>query len=154
VRTRTVCATVVLGLVVIVAGVSLGEEVKGSGEGILVGSPPAEMQLPGGETYVQLDNRQVLMATDPSHPFHRVAITCSGSCRGAESGSCAGGCTGQDPDGDVINFTWNGQSKGEWTLVGGTGKWQGATGSGTWEDMGPLGAGFTRNAWSGTIQMP
>ncbi len=53
----------------------------------------------------------------------------------------------------VITFSWDGMDQGGWKLIGGSGKWSKARGSGTWKDTGPMGAGFTRNTWTGSIRM-
>ncbi len=151
--------TVLTGLVILAltgAGVSLAGEMSGSGEAIVVSSPPKETPLPGGDTFLELQTQEIMLASDAGHPFHHVAMTCVGTCTvDAEGGmtTCAGGCTGQDPDGDVITFSWDGFDGGGWKLVGGTGKWSGASGWGSWKSAGPMGAGFTRNTWSDSIEM-
>ncbi len=132
------------------------EDITGTGEAIIVAAPPVETELPDGSTHIELLTEEVLMAADPSHPFHRVSITCCGNCTvaaGETAASCAGGCTGQDPDGDIITLTWDGQFGGGWTLTGGSGKWANASGEGQWRSAGMMGAGFSRNEWKGTIRM-
>ena len=149
-------STLALVLIVAVTAPSFAQEISGSGESVIINMPPRETELPNGRIFRELQNQQILIASDLSHPFHHVALTCSGTCMvnpGDETGSCVGGCNGRDQDGDVITFSWDGMDQGGWKLIGGSGKWSKARGSGTWKDTGPMGAGFTRNTWTGSIRM-
>ncbi|UCF68524.1 MAG: hypothetical protein JSV80_04305 [Acidobacteriota bacterium] len=154
-RIRSVLAMLAISALA-VAAPCIAQEMTGNGESIIVDMPPKETALPDGYSFVELQSRQLLVSADTDHPFHHAAIICSGTCTmkpGGESGSCSGGCTGRDPDGDVITFSWDGMDQGGWKLLGGSGKWSKASGSGMWKSMGPMGAGFTRSTWSGTIRM-
>jgi hypothetical protein len=144
-----------LALVCLVVPAALAETITGSGDNVLVGKPSASDQLADGRTYMTIGNRQVLLAEDAAHPFHRLPIDCDGACLMAgESGTCMGSCTGIDAGGDMAFFTWEGQNEGTWKLAGGSGKFAGGSGGGTWRNEGVLGAGFTHNSWQGTIEMP
>ena len=138
--------------VVVWAASAMAGEVSGSGTSIIMAAAPAETELSDGRMYTQMHSEQVLVAD--GHPFDGVAMSCHGVClMEGESGTCAGGCGGVDKDGDLIHFSFDGVTAGDWKLLGGSGKWANASGSGTWKEGGTLGATFTSNDWTGTIQM-
>jgi hypothetical protein len=64
-----------------------------------------------------------------------------------------GSCTWVDKDGDLALFTWDGQTSGNWKLVGGSGKYAYATGKGTWEGTGAYPGGIVKNSWQGEINI-
>lgn len=137
-----------------VASPAVAESISGNGVGVVTELPGETQELADGRTYTTVGNRQILLAEDPDHPFHHVAIDCAGACvLEGESGPCRGSCTGIDPDGDMIFLTWTGQDNGEWWLEDGSGKFEGASGSGTWKSEGAVGAGFNKNSWEGTIEI-
>lgn len=145
-----------VGVVVVLLGMApLGAEtISGAGDGLLVAKSTSSQELGDGTSWVTLGNRQVLLAEDSSHPFHRLPIDCDGVCHmDGESGTCMGYCAGIDADGDMAMITWTGQTSGTWKLVGGTGKFDGASGGGGWKEEGAVGAGFTHNSWQGTIEL-
>ena len=127
-------------------------EVSGSGSAIVVSDAPSETELADGRIYEERHLNQVLRSD--GHPFDGVVMSCGGVClMDGEDGTCFGGCTGMDRDGDMIHFSYDGNTSGGWNLLGGTGKWVGSSGSGTWENIGPAGAGFSKTDWTGTIQI-
>jgi hypothetical protein len=81
---------------------------------------------------------------DPSSPFRGLHGICFGMTefQGDEVVGGSGYCTYKDAEGDTYVSTWipraspaPGKSAGEWTAVGGTGKFEGATGSGVYETV-------------------
>jgi hypothetical protein len=81
---------------------------------------------------------------DPSSPFRGLTGRCFGMTefKGDEVVGGGGYCTYENADGDTYVSSWiprtspgPGKSAGEWTAVGGTGKFDGATGSGVYETV-------------------
>lgn len=81
---------------------------------------------------------------DPASPLNGLHGVCFGMTefQGDEVVGGSGFCTYEDADGDRYVSSWipkaspaPGKSAGEWTAVGGTGKFEGATGSGTYETV-------------------
>lgn len=98
---------------------------------------------------------------DPDSPM----ATASGPCFGAvvvDGGRVSGGgdCVYTDADGDAWVTEWSadgigddGRTQGSWRIVGGTGKWDGATGGGRF-DAGEDAAGAYTNNVTGAVSMP
>lgn len=65
-------------------------------------------------------------------PFDRLEDVCLGHATvvGDDWSRLFGTCVKTDKDGDQILVTW-GETKDQWSIVGGTGKFKGITGSGT-----------------------
>lgn len=130
-----------------------GETVHG--DNVVVLKEAVTTPLADGASYVTAGNRQIATMDDPKHPLNGASGDCDGACVvGADKkATCMGSCTWVDRGGDIAFFTWNGMTDGGWKLLGGTGKWMGATGEGTWKN-GPMSAGgFGHNLWQGTIQL-
>ncbi len=78
---------------------------------------------------------------DPNSPFATAKGPCFGSIlidKGAVSGD--GLCHYTDGDGDLVAMKWmakgmsaEGRTLGEWMILGGTGKWDGASGGGDFD---------------------
>ena len=81
----------------------------------------------------------VIVSENPSAPYHLAAGECGGTFLTTPDGKTQGWghCARKDKDGDVLNEAWTlplGTSfKGNWKLVGGTGKYANSSGTATWE---------------------
>jgi len=138
----------------LVASVSLAQAAKG--ENIVVPKEPVTTKLAGGKTFMTQGNHQFFVTSDAKHPLNGASGDCDGACvvDASKAGMCMGSCTVVDRDGDLVFFTWDGQTEGTWKLAGGSGKWKGSSGQGTWKNVGDATAGnFARNAWEGTMSM-
>ncbi len=91
----------------------------------------------------------IFTTTDPNHPLNQASGDCDGACIIDADGNaiCMGSCTWVDSDGHLAFFTWTGQDKGSWRLIGGSGKYAHATG---WGGSGAC-ARFARLDRSGSI---
>ena len=98
---------------------------------------------------------------DPSSPFRGLTGICFGMTefKGDEVVGGNGYCTYEDAEGDTYVSSWipraspaPGKSTGEWTAVGGTGKFEGATGSGVYETV-RLGSGGRQRTLTGKITL-
>jgi hypothetical protein len=98
---------------------------------------------------------------DASSPMRGLHGKCFGMTefRGDEVVGGSGYCTYLDADGDTYVSRWiptsstgPGKSGGEWTAVGGTGKFEGATGSGVYETV-RTGDGTRQRTLTGRITL-
>ncbi len=132
------CLTVTMGTALLcLFHVSLGQaqEMKGSGRVSFVRHSSETFQLPDGTTGQRLHSKGVVIANEPTHPFHLSTQDCLGTylmdSDGAVS-SANGYCDGIDRDGHIWWIWWkNDQEGGSWGFLGGTGKWDGTEGGGT-----------------------
>ena len=98
---------------------------------------------------------------DPSNPLNGATGPCFGEVElknGAPEGD--GYCTWTDTAGDNILINWTatgtnaeGNNLGDWQLLGGTGRWQGATGGGTYRIVSEEGSDKRINQAIGTITL-
>ena len=126
------------------------------GQNIEVAEPGETFELPNGKTFSSLRSKLVHLGVSDGNPFDKAISTCSGSCTMEADGSagmCFGACSGYDVDGDVYHFIWDGFADGTWTLIGGTGKWEGSSGGGKWYPGAMASSGFANPNWDGTITM-
>ena len=126
------------------------------GENIVVPKDPTTTKLPSGKSYMTLGNHQVFVTSDSKHALNGASGDCDGACvvNASNTGMCMGSCTVVDREGDIVFFTWDGQTEGSWKLAGGSGKWKGSSGQGTWKNTETAAPGnFARNAWEGTMSM-
>jgi len=98
---------------------------------------------------------------NPGSPMASATGPCFGSVV-INAGRVTGGghCAYTDGDGDSWVAQWtadgmseDGRTQGDWQIVGGTGKWQGASGGGRF-DAGTDAAGTYTNNVTGSITMP
>jgi hypothetical protein len=100
-------------------------------------------------------------AQDPDNPLSGAKGTCVGA--GLAEGSAldaTGFCTLTDADGDMAlveysadSFDQNGAMVGDWTIKGGTGKWETATGGGGFASLSDQEKGTVRNEITGELMM-
>ena len=120
-----------------------------------IAEPPVSVELPNGLTYLTVVSKQVHFGRSANNPVDRAISSCIAGCTVDSSGggNCLGSCSGYDVDGDVFSFTWDGMTGGTWTLVGGSGKYNGATGGGDWTGVPTSDASTALPEWTGTITM-
>lgn len=90
------------------------------------------------QVVIKSDNQGTITTVDPNNPINGATGGCSGTML-LSMGKLTGGgyCTYEDADGDtsIVSFTSAGMNdkggnSGTWMMVGGTGKYMGATGGG------------------------
>jgi hypothetical protein len=100
-------------------------------------------------------------AEDPNNPMNGAKGPCFGEMeinKGAVAGD--GYCTWVDADGESILVTWtatgrdaDGNGIGEWQLMGGSGKWDGASGGGGYTVIAKDGSPERTNVTTGEITL-
>lgn len=132
------------------------EEVTGGGTVTYTMTWSEAVRLPEGAVQ-RYRLSGVILADDVANPFHLSTQDCNGTTALGGSGkpSIVGGyCDAIDAQGDVWWISWSGSGQeSRWTILGGTGKYEGMTGSGTakWLTQKPDGRGIVR--WDGTWRM-
>lgn len=119
----------------------------------MISEPPITVELPNGVTYLTVANKQIHFGRSANNPFDRAISSCIAGCTidSSGGGNCLGSCSGYDVDGDVFSFIWDGLTGGTWTLVGGSGKYDGATGGGDWTGVATSDVSISLPEWTGTI---
>jgi len=111
--------------------------------------------LPTGEKVVQFTWSGLHMADNPAYPSDGAAQDCAGTLWIAADGGTTvrGACTLTDKDGDVEALTFEGtRETGAFTVTGGTGKYQGATGSGSYGPITMVGDDRGFLIWSAELE--
>jgi hypothetical protein len=124
----------------------------------------ANMPMPVAEGFVVIQTSTTYSGfetPDPANPMAGVSGPCFGAVlihAGAVSGS--GYCHYTDGDGDMVVMNWTAdglsaenRTLGDWSIVGGTGKWAEATGGGRF-DAGTDAAGVYTNNTTGEFTLP
>jgi hypothetical protein len=100
-------------------------------------------QLSDSHIYVTgINIHEKITTSDPDNPLNGAAGTCSGVLEFIDGKMDASGyCRFKDTSGDIHIGQWTGREmtedgvfKGDFTVLGGTGKWDGATGGGTFSE--------------------
>lgn len=102
-----------------------------------------------------------LMMKDASHPYNGMSGECFGSFEmKIPSAAGSGSCIFSDDEGnvsasrfEVTGMTAEGAITGTWSLLGGTGKFEGATGGGRFHNMSDREAGTFENTIAGAMNM-
>jgi hypothetical protein len=120
--------------------------------------------MPVAEGFVVIRTATTYTGFDTDDPANPMAGL-SGPCFGAvvvRAGEVSGGgvCHYTDGDGDVAVMDWaadglsaEGRTEGDWSLVGGSGKWAEAAGAGRF-DAGTDAAGAYTNTVTGEFTLP
>jgi hypothetical protein len=133
------------------------EQIGGSGTVIYTITPGAQIALPGDRMLMESHLKGVILADDTSSPLHLSLQDCGSAAVGDGAGmpgEDSGVCVAADKDGDVWWLWYN--NKGDerrWSVISGTGKYEGMTGSGTTEVLSYMPDGRLAITWSGTINM-
>ncbi|MBX2880972.1 MAG: hypothetical protein KTR32_13605 [Granulosicoccus sp.] len=98
------------------------------------------MPVDDAHIVIRSNNSGTIAFSDETHPMHGATGGCSGTMLMAKGNLTGGGyCTYKDTAGDssIVKFTATGMNEkggtsGTWEMVGGTGKYIGATGGGTY----------------------
>ena len=108
--------------------------------------PLASTPAAGGSKLGKVHLKGVMVSNDPAHSLHLATQDCLGSSLDNADGSpidSYGTCVATDKDGDVWWLVYhNGVGERTWTVLGGTGKYEGVSGGGTSEWL--LGTGDGR----------
>jgi hypothetical protein len=136
----------------------LAQEYSDTGYAVYFPVSQEVIELADGRVNVETTNNGYILAEDTESPFHLVAQSCSGTNVIGADGivqRSAGHCAGRDNDGDMywLSF-WNTADGGEWTLFGGTGKFEGISGGGTVQIIAQDVGGSFVITWSGTWRVP
>ena len=128
-------------LLSVTAGPLIGAEMakEGTSSGITYFTSTSQV-LAQGQAYVQInyDARGVVATDNEASPFYSASCQCVGAVKVVKGESKEFGlCTFTRPDKDKIYMSYEGTgkggvAKGDFILVGGTGKCTGITGSGEW----------------------
>jgi len=134
------------------------QEYSDSGDVVYFPTSLETVELPNGMIAVESKTSGYVLAADTESPFHLVAQTCSGtSLLDADNNllRASGYCAGRDRDGDMYWMSyWNDEDGGEWTLLGGSGKFEGLSGGGTSHSIAQDAVGSFVVRWSGTWRLP
>ena len=131
---------------------------KGSGTATMTTVDSDAVTFAGGAVKQRIRLKGVILADDPASPIHLSAQDCGGSIVVGTDGAAVNGggyCEATDKDGDVWWLSWadydgNGNT---WTILGGTGKYEGMTGSGTVAVLMQSADGRLVNRWQGSWSM-
>lgn len=152
-----------LGLTLLFAGLFAfapgirAQEMSASGYAIYVPHSESAVELADGSSAVEQTSNGYVLADDTESPFHLVAQDCSGTNLVGADGvlqHSSGYCSGRDQDDDMYWLSyWNTPDAGKWTLIGGTGKFEGVTGGGTSQPLAADADGTFAIRWDGTWTM-
>ncbi len=156
VRATLVAAAILLGSV----GTTVaGETISASGDSTAVFVVDV-LQLEEGHQLILYRGKYVFIAQDTSTPNHLAVGDCYASVDAqGELESVQGYCAFTDRGGDryFVRFErGTGEEDGRWSVIAGTGKWDGATGGGTYvsETISPPPNGRAVTHLTGEIVMP
>lgn len=141
------------------AGAGAQQEVQTGGWAVYV-PVQGDAVVMAGRQGVNDRLKGVVIADDPSSPLHLLAQNCGGTNLYGPDGPEAapvrtsGYCVGWDAEGDLWWMSyWNGPEGGQWTVVDGTGKFDGMEGGGTSELVHIEADGRFTIRWRGTLTM-
>lgn len=157
IRTRSVFFVISLLAPFALATPAIGQQIATSGIGAYIPQGEVVTELPDGRSQVSVRMGGYLKTDDPEDPNDLVSQDCAATNIVGADGTLqvsGGHCAAQDPDGDMywISF-WNTLEGGEWSMVGGTGKFEGVTGGGTSTTLAAGGDGRSLIRWEGTITL-
>ena len=149
-------ALLIAALVAAPSAVAQGES-KGDGTVTYVPTRTEAVEQPDGTMLQHSVLRGVVLANDPSVPFHLSPQDCPGTNLIGADGTPIRGhgyCVGVDRDGDVWWIWWLlSPDKNTWGFLGGTGKYVGIEGGGTTETLAQTPDGTLVISWEGTWRM-
>ena len=151
---QRVRVTMVLGALVIVAGVGTAAEESASGTVTYIPVHSASEKLANGDTSQMMHLKGVVLTDDSSTSLHLAMQDCVGTTVIPADGAPpdgAGYCAGTDADGDLWWIWWhNGPDGNNWGFLGGTGKFKGIEGGGTTDQLVMGADGRQAISWKGS----
>lgn len=152
-RTPLALACVLAATFVIAPGL-LAQETSAEGHAVYVPKDHAKVELPDGTYAVEQMSEGYVFTDDPDSSFNLVKQDCAGTNIVAADGTvmrASGYCSGRDQEGDMYWISyWNGPEGGEWSLIGGIGKWEGVSGGGTSQPIAADPSGTFAIRWEGS----
>ncbi len=134
-----------------------GQAMRGSGTVTYVPDAMEMVELSDGTMLQRSYLRGVVLASDPSVPFHLSAQDCPGSSIVSAEGQVISGygyCEGTDRDGDMWWIWWkNSPTENTWGFMGGRGKYAGIEGGGTTAVQSQYPDGRLVISWNGSWRM-
>jgi hypothetical protein len=156
VATRFLTAMAVAGVVLVPVS-ALAGKMTGSGHNANHNVSTETKKLPDGRLLMRMHDANVIMGNNPGNPFHMTSLDCYSTfiaTADGASGKGGGYCQGLDKDGDLWWIHFQGDfTGGTWTLMGGTGKFDGIKGGGTYKPVAQLEGGRSMTVWDGTWEM-
>lgn len=155
-RARFLCRILALAAIAAPLSAAAGE-VTGKGTATYALTPVSSMPMADGTRHDEIRLKGVILADDAANPLHLSTHDCSGGAIADAQGmtiEAAGACTGVDRDGDVW-WLWY-HNKGDqrtWSVIAGTGKYDGATGSGVTRELAGMADGRLVISWQGTLTL-
>lgn len=133
------------------------KEVKVSGTNTYVPTDSDVTPLTDEANLLRTQSRSVLVTDDPELPFHLSTQDCAGTYLLDANGQVDSGygyCDVVDGDNDIWWLSWTTKGDdGTWTVMGGTGKYEGMTGEGTSKVLSQSADGRFALRWEGTANM-
>ena len=141
----------------VTAQTAWAQTTSGQGTVTYIQHSSEEVNLAGGTTLMRAHLKGVVLADDPSVPFHMSPQDCIGANILGRDGLPLAGyghCEGVDQAGHAW-FIWyhNSPDGNTWGFMGGTGKYEGIEGGGTTQDNPPSPDGRLVISWEGTWTM-
>jgi hypothetical protein len=131
----TLAALAAAALVLIQPTDGIAQAMEGGGYVVYVPSHDQATELPDGRLRTSNALKGVVIADDAENPFHLMSQDCAGTGLATADGMpirTAGYCAGRDDDGNMWWLSyWNDAEGGTWTILGGTGTFEGMEGGGT-----------------------
>lgn len=153
-RRTALALSCLLAALFLAAPIALAQEMSATGHAVYVPKDHSKVELPNGTYAVEQMSEGYVITDDPDSSFNLVAQDCAGTNIVDADGTtlrASGYCSGRDQEGDMYWFHyWNGPEGNEWTLIGGTGKWEGITGGGTSEPIAADAGGTFAVRWEGS----
>ena len=162
-RTGTLIKTGMAGLAICgLAASAAAGEMKVSGKVVYFATPLSVLPLTGGKRLDRAHLKGMIVTDDASSVLNLNVQDCLGSSLNDHSGSetsgpeieSIGSCTASDANGDVWSLWY--RNKGDertWTVISGTGKFEGMTGGGTTKPLAATGEGRIVIAFDGVLTM-
>jgi hypothetical protein len=140
------------------AGEAAAGDIKVSGKVIYFATPLSTLPLTGGKRLDRAHLKGMIIADDAASPINMNVQDCLGASlnpiAGAPEIESTGSCTASDGNGDVWSAWYNNKGdKRVWTVISGTGKFEGMTGGGTTRLLGATGDGRVVLSFDGMLQM-
>jgi len=155
-RTRPLALAAALAALAGLAAPAAATDVKGSGTVTYAVTLMSRTDLPGGRSVRLSHLKGLILADQDNSPLNLSPQDCFSAAVVDDQGQMVedhGSCVAVDVDGDVWWLAFEGDSDGSnWTVTGGTGKYDGMTSGGTTESLRATADGRFAITWEGTLQ--